>query len=135
MPPGSGEQNGRKSVSSVFMPESADPLRIAMVAPPWFDVPPPAYGGVEAVVADLVDDLAARGRALPLSGAAQTLPGPSRFIPLWPERPSERLGDPFPEVVHAARVAEVLDGLDADAAPHQPLHGPLLSRRRPATPT
>src|SRR5216683_518107 len=130
MPPGSGEQNGRKSVSSVFMPDSDDPLRIAMVAPPWFDVPPPAYGGVEAVVADLVDDLAARGHEVTLIGAGQDLTRASRFIPLWPEPPSERLGDPFPEVVHAARVAEVLDDLDADVVHDHSLAGPLLGRGR-----
>jgi len=28
------------------------PLRIAMVAPPYFDVPPTGYGGIEIVVAD-----------------------------------------------------------------------------------
>lgn len=31
------------------------PLRIAMVLPPWLPVPPPGYGGVEHVVAGLVD--------------------------------------------------------------------------------
>jgi len=102
-----------------------------MVAPPWFDVPPPAYGGVEAVVADLVDDLAARGHEVTLIGAGQDLTRASRFIPLWPEPPSERLGDPFPEVVHAARVAEVLDDLDADVVHDHTLAGPLLGRGRP----
>jgi len=28
-------------------------LRIALIAPPYYDVPPSAYGGIEAVVADL----------------------------------------------------------------------------------
>ena len=36
-------------------------LRIVLVAPPYFDVPPSGYGGVEAVVADLADALIARG--------------------------------------------------------------------------
>src|SRR6266851_3436702 len=112
------------------MPDSDDPLRIAMVAPPWFDVPPPAYGGVEAVVADLVDDLAARGHEVTLIGAGKHLTRASRFIPLWPEPPSERLGDPFPEVVHAALVAEVLDDLDADVVHDHTLAGPLLGRGR-----
>src|SRR5579864_1521201 len=112
------------------MPDYADPLRIAMVAPPWFEVPPPAYGGVEAVVADLVDDLAARGHEVTLIGAGPHLTGAQRFIPLWPEPPSERLGDPFPEVVHAAMVAEVLDDLDVDVVHDHTLAGPLLGRGR-----
>jgi hypothetical protein len=32
---------------------SAGSLRVAMVAPPWFDVPPDGYGGIEEVVAGL----------------------------------------------------------------------------------
>jgi glycosyltransferase involved in cell wall biosynthesis len=112
------------------MPDYADPLRIAMIAPPWFEVPPPAYGGVEAVVADLVDDLAARGHEITLIGAGQHLTGAHRFISLWPEPPSLRLGDPFPEVVHAALVAEVLDDLDVDVIHDHTLAGPLLGRGR-----
>jgi hypothetical protein len=27
-----------------------EPLRVAVLAPPWIPVPPPAYGGIEAVV-------------------------------------------------------------------------------------
>jgi glycosyltransferase involved in cell wall biosynthesis len=116
--------------SAAFVPDCADPLRIAMVAPPWFDVPPPAYGGVEAVVADLVDDLAARGHEITLIGAGRHLTAASRFIPLWPEPPSERLGEPFPEVVHAARVATVLDDLDVDIVHDHSMAGPLLGRGR-----
>jgi glycosyltransferase involved in cell wall biosynthesis len=114
--------------SAVFRPDFAAPLRIAMVAPPYFDVPPPAYGGVESVVADLVDDLAARGHEITLIGAGKHLTKAHRFIPLWPDPQSDRLGEPFPEVVHAARVAEVLDDLDVDVVHDHTLAGPLLGR-------
>jgi glycosyltransferase involved in cell wall biosynthesis len=99
-----------------------------MVAPPYFDVPPPAYGGVESVVADLVDDLSQRGHEITLIGVGQHLTAASRFISLWPDPQSDRLGEPFPEVVHAARVAEVLDGLDVDVVHDHTLAGPLLGR-------
>ena len=36
-------------------------MRVAMIAPPWFPVPPTAYGGTEAVVALLADGLVHRG--------------------------------------------------------------------------
>ncbi len=114
--------------SAVFRPDFAAPLRIAMVAPPYFDVPPPAYGGVESVVADLVDDLAARGHEITLIGVGKHLTKADRFIPLWSDPQSDRLGEPFPEVVHAARVAEVLDNLDVDVVHDHTLAGPLLGR-------
>lgn len=36
-------------------------LRVAMIAPPWFPVPPQGYGGIERVVAVLADGLAGAG--------------------------------------------------------------------------
>ena len=36
-------------------------MRIALVAPPWIELPPPGYGGVEATVAALVTELVRRG--------------------------------------------------------------------------
>jgi glycosyltransferase involved in cell wall biosynthesis len=49
-------------------------LRIALIAPPWFPVPPPAYGGIEAVVALLADGLVERGLDVTLfaSGDSRT---------------------------------------------------------------
>lgn len=44
-------------------------LRIGMVAPPWFAVPPTGYGGIERVVSYLVDGLAARGHEVTLFAA------------------------------------------------------------------
>ena len=43
-----------------------DPLRIAMVAPPFYQIPPQAYGGIEAVVAQLADGLVDRGHEVTL---------------------------------------------------------------------
>ena len=35
-------------------------LRVVMIAPPYFSVPPRDYGGIETVVADLIDNLVGR---------------------------------------------------------------------------
>ncbi|MFG1795543.1 glycosyltransferase family 4 protein [Nocardia sp. NPDC049149] len=87
-------------------------FRIAMVVPPYFDVPPKAYGGVEAVVADLVDALVARGHEVTLLGAGE--PGTkAKFVPLWDRTVPERLGEPFPEVMHALRVRRAIQELAA----------------------
>jgi glycosyltransferase involved in cell wall biosynthesis len=109
-------------------------LHIAMIAPPYFDVPPTAYGGVEAVVADLVDALVGRGHQVTLIGAGQHATRAQRFLTSYDVGPADRLGEPLPEVVHAAQVARLLDGLDVDVVHDHTLAGPLLARRRP-TPT
>jgi glycosyltransferase involved in cell wall biosynthesis len=47
----------------------AGPLRIAVLAPPWIPVPPPAYGGIEAVVELLCEALVVRGHDVTLFAA------------------------------------------------------------------
>ncbi len=111
----------------------AVPLRIALVAPPWFDVPPRAYGGIEAMVADLATALVARGHSVVLVGAGSD-GTPARFLATYPDPPSSRLGEPVPEVVHAAAAARHLDGLDVQIVHDHSLAGPLTAGRR-ATPT
>ena len=44
-------------------------LRVAVVAPPWFTIPPDGYGGIEAMVHWLVEGLVARGHQVTLIGA------------------------------------------------------------------
>ncbi|WP_051406880.1 glycosyltransferase family 4 protein [Nocardia sp. CNY236] len=96
--------------SSDYLPtdHSSGPYRIAMVVPPYFDVPPKAYGGVEAVVADLVDALVDRGHDVTLFGAGE--PGTkATFVPVWDRVLPDRLGEPFPEVAHALRVRRAIE--------------------------
>lgn len=125
-------------------------MKVALVAPPYFSIPPTAYGGVEAVVADLADALIDRGHDVTLLCA-----GPSgtraRDHLLWDEPQSARLGEALIEVVHAGAVhraiAEIAaaDGLDvvhdhtltgALLAPGHPVptvltcHGPMLPEIR-----
>jgi glycosyltransferase involved in cell wall biosynthesis len=56
-----------QSVRSVG--SAARPLRVAVLAPPWIAVPPPGYGGVEAVVDLLCEGLARRGHEVRLFAA------------------------------------------------------------------
>jgi len=104
-------------------------LRIAMIAPPWFDVPPPAYGGIEQMVADLVDGLVQRGHEVTLIGAGRNGTR-ARFLSTYQEAPGDRLGEPVPEVLHAARAARLLRGLDVDVVHDHCLAGPLTSAGR-----
>jgi len=41
-------------------------MRIAMVAPPWYELPPVGYGGLEVITAALVDGLVERGHEVTL---------------------------------------------------------------------
>ena len=48
---------------------SARRLRVAMLAPPWIPVPPDGYGGIEAVIELLCEELVARGHDVTLFAA------------------------------------------------------------------
>ncbi|KGN29832.1 glycosyltransferase [Knoellia sinensis KCTC 19936] len=102
-------------------------MHVAMVAPPWFEVPPVGYGGIESVVADLVDRLVERGHEVTLIGAGRHLTRASRFIAGFEEPPSQRLGTPIPEVLQAAATAEALRELHVDLVHDNTLAGPLLA--------
>lgn len=108
------------------------PLRIAMVAPPWFEVPPSGYGGTEAVVAHLVDGLVARGHHVTLVGAGRPGTRAQEFVPVFDDPPTAHLGDPMPEVIQAAAAARLLEEADADVVHDHTLAGPLLARGRGA---
>jgi len=109
---------------------SLRPLRIAMIAPPWFTVPPQGYGGVENMCADLVDGLVDRGHEVTLIGAGPAGTRAGRFLTTYAEPPSGRLGEPLPEVLHTAAVARILAGLDVDLVHDHTLAGPLSARGR-----
>jgi glycosyltransferase involved in cell wall biosynthesis len=51
------------------------PLRVAMVAPPWYPVPPLGYGGIERIVHLLASGLSARGHSVTVFGAEGTTSG------------------------------------------------------------
>lgn len=55
-------------------------MRILEIAPPWFPIPPRGYGGIERVVFDLVEGLAAQGHEVVLFAPAGSLSG-AHLIP------------------------------------------------------
>lgn len=103
-------------------------LRIAVVAPPWFSIPPDGYGGIEAMVGGLVDGLVDRGHEVTLIGAGRNGTRAQNFVAVFDVPPSERLGDPVPEVLHAATAARVLSDLQVDVVHDNTLAGPLVGR-------
>lgn len=106
-------------------------LRIAIVAPVWFEIPPAAYGGIEWICAWLADGLVARGHDVTLIGAGRDGTR-ARYLKTCDECPSERLGESLPEVIHTARAGRLLQGLDIDLVHDHTLCGPLQAANRRA---
>jgi glycosyltransferase involved in cell wall biosynthesis len=112
---------------------SHPPLRIAIVAPPWFPIPPGGYGGIESMVHTLVEGLAGRGHEIILVGAGKPHRS-AKFLQTYGEPPLERMGEAFPEVVHALAAHDLLADLDVDVVHDHSLAGPLTAGWR-STPT
>ncbi|WP_346122436.1 glycosyltransferase family 4 protein [Micromonospora coerulea] len=110
------------------------PLRIAMLAPPWLSVPPPGYGGLEQVVAGLVDALVGIGHAVTLFGAGTEHGTTAEFVSTAPDLQYERLGEALPELAHLARVNQLVSAADFDVIHDHTTIGPLVASRR-AVPT
>jgi hypothetical protein len=107
------------------------PLRVALVAPPWYPIPPSAYGGIEAMVYWLAEGLLACGHQVTVIGAGE--PGTrARFARTYQVPPTGRLGEVLPELVHAAHVAELLDDLDVQIVHDHSAAGPLAAASRSA---
>lgn len=113
-------------------------LRIGMVAPPWFAVPPHAYGGTEAIVAALTDQLVQRGHEVTLIAAGPPGTRAQRYIRVYDEPRTHLIGtSAVPEAVIAAEAARCFADLDLDLVHDHTLAGPLLaaSRRVPTVVT
>jgi glycosyltransferase involved in cell wall biosynthesis len=64
-------------------------MRVAMLAPPWIPVPPPAYGGIEQVIALLAGELTERGHEVTLFAAPGTKSDAEVRSPLETPHPDE----------------------------------------------
>jgi glycosyltransferase involved in cell wall biosynthesis len=80
-------------------------MRIAMLAPAWFAVPPTRYGGIEWVVSILADGLVERGHEVTLfaAGESQTK---AHLVTSYDEAPSYRIGMSLPDLHHALTCLE-----------------------------
>jgi glycosyltransferase involved in cell wall biosynthesis len=88
------------------------PLKIGLVAPPWAAVPPPSYGGTEAVVSELAVGLTSAGHEVILYATGDsTAPVPvvraAMASATW-----NRVGHGEVELPHVMRGYEALAGCD-----------------------
>ena len=99
----------------------ADRLRVAMLAPPWIAVPPPGYGGIEAVVALLCDALVARGHDVVLF-AAPGSHSAARVYPVLEDAHPDEIGSSLYESDHVATAWERIDLAAERGAPFDVVH-------------
>src|SRR5829696_194548 len=107
------------SATGANPPESG--LRIAMLAPPWLPVPPPAYGGIESVVALLCDGLVDAGHDLTLF-AAPGSGSPARVFEVLPRPHPDEINSSLHEADHVSRVFDVVDAARHSTRPFDVVH-------------
>ncbi len=89
----------------------SDRLRIALLCPVWFPVPPPGYGGIEAVVALLAEVLTGAGHDVTVFASGDSAPM-ARLSSIYPTAPSERIGESIVELRHVLACYERADTFD-----------------------
>ncbi len=75
-------------------------MKIGMIAPVWYPIPPPGYGGIELVVNLLVEGLKERGHDVTLfaSGDSKT---EAKLVSSCDVAPSAEIGQVYPDLLHA----------------------------------
>jgi glycosyltransferase involved in cell wall biosynthesis len=96
-------------------------LRVAVLAPPWITVPPPGYGGIEAVVALLCDELVARGHDLTLFAAPGSHSAARVCSPLKATH-ADQIGSSLYESDHVAAAYDAIDRAAAEGGPFDVVH-------------
>jgi len=86
-------------------------LRIAILSPVWFPVPPTGYGGIEWIVSLLADGLADAGQDVTLfaSGDSRTH---AKLSAVYAEAPAHLIGRSLPELNHALACYELAGEFD-----------------------
>ena len=103
-------------------------MRVAILSPVWFAVPPSGYGGIEWIVSLLADGLVDAGHEVTLfaSGDSHTK---AELFSVFPQAPSELIGKSLPELRHALACfdrAREFDVINDHAGPLSILLGGLV---------
>lgn len=102
-------------------------MRIGVIAPPWIPVPPPAYGGTESVIANLVRGLTDRGHDVTLFTVGESASGVRQEYLF--SQPMAPIGQSVPEAAHVLAAYEALR--EVDIIHDHTFLGPLLAPRFP----
>jgi glycosyltransferase involved in cell wall biosynthesis len=96
-------------------------LRVAMLAPPWITIPPPGYGGIEAVIATLTQAMVARGHDVTLFAPPGSAAG-ATVRPLLRRAYPDQIGLAMHEVDHVAQAFAAIDREAAAGRPFDIIH-------------
>jgi glycosyltransferase involved in cell wall biosynthesis len=113
-------------------PNGNSRLRIAMLVPPWYELPPTGYGGLEQVCAGLADALVAQGHDVTVIGAGSRSGTSARFASTVPHTQHLRLGEGLPEMLHVTRANRLITESDFDVVHDHTSAGLLTAPTRPA---
>lgn len=104
----------------------AEYVKVGLLAPPWLPVPPPSYGGTEAVVDRLARGLVAAGHEVLLFAAGDSTCPVETVADTLPARPEE-IGITTVELAHVIRGHDMLAG--CDVVHDHTLAGPAIGQR------
>lgn len=106
-------------------------MRIGMIAPPWLPVPPPAYGGTEAVIDGLIRGLVDSGHEVVLIAHPDSSV-PAELRSVLPRGATDSIGQAATELAHVLGAYDSLT--DVDVIHDHTLCGPLLAASASAIP-
>jgi glycosyltransferase involved in cell wall biosynthesis len=96
-------------------------LCIAVLAPPWIPVPPPGYGGIEAVVALVCEELVARGHDVTLFAAPGSRSAARVHSPLQGTH-ADQIGLSLYEADHVGAAYDAVDHAATEGRPFDVVH-------------
>ena len=101
-------------------------MRVALIAPPWLPVPPPAYGGTEVVLDTLARGLRAAGHDVVLATTGDSR-CPVERTWVYEQARTEEIGSVTIELRHLLHAYDATDG--ADITHDHTVAGPFLVDR------
>jgi glycosyltransferase involved in cell wall biosynthesis len=105
-------------------------MRIGLMAPPWMPVPPPGYGGTEAIVDRLARGLVEAGQDVMLwTTGDSTCPVPKGYV--FDRAMSESIGIATIELRHLIRGYEAFAEWGADIVHDHTIIGPVFAKVHP----
>ena len=75
-------------------------MKIGIIAPIWYPIPPVGYGGIELVVSLIADGLVEMGHDVTLFAAAESKTK-AKLVSSFDVAPSEQIGEVYPDLIHA----------------------------------